>query len=118
MSMQRVAAVVVLVSVLANGDARADGDFTIGPDYTNASELTSHEGVPKGVVHSFTLSSAESKIYTGLTGPYQRGVWIYVPSQYVPGTPAPFIVVQDGRGYTNRLVPILDNMIHDHKLPA
>ncbi len=118
MLIKHLATTVFLGSVLTAGTARADGDFTIGPDYTNAPELTVREGVPKGVVHAFILKSEESKIYTGLTGPYQRGVWVYVPSQYVPGTPAPFIVVQDGKGYTNRLVPVLDNMIHDHKLPA
>jgi len=112
------ATAVFLGSVLTAGMARADGDFTIGPDYTNAPELTVREGVPKGVVHAFILKSEDSKIYTGLNGPYQRGVWVYVPSQYVPGTPAPFIVVQDGKGYTNRLVPVLDNLIHEHRLPV
>jgi enterochelin esterase-like enzyme len=43
---------------------------------------------------------------------------VYVPSQYVAGTPAPFIVAQDGRGYTNRLPVVLDNMINDHRLPV
>ena len=28
-----------------------DGDFTIGPDYTNAPELTVRPGVPAGTVH-------------------------------------------------------------------
>jgi iron(III)-enterobactin esterase len=95
-----------------------DGDFTIGPDYTNAPELTVREDVPKGTIHAFTMDSADSRIYPGLNGPYKRPVWVYVPSQYVPGTAAPFIVAQDGRGYTNRLPVILDNMIHDHRLPA
>jgi enterochelin esterase-like enzyme len=45
-------------------------------------------------------------------------VWVYVPSQYEPGTPAPFIIAQDGGGYTNHLPVILDNMIHDHRLPV
>jgi enterochelin esterase family protein len=115
--MKHITAAAFLCSVLATALARADGDSTIGPDYTNAPEVTFHEGVPKGVVHNFTLSSEESKIYPGLTGPYKRGVWVYVPSQYIAGTPAPFIVVQDGKGYTNRLVPALDNMINDHRLP-
>jgi enterochelin esterase-like enzyme len=100
------------------GEARADSDFTIGPNYTNAPELTAREGVPKGAVHEFTMTSADSKIYPGLNGPYTRKVWVYVPSEYVPGTPAPFIIAQDGRGYTNRLPVTLDNMIHDHRLPA
>jgi iron(III)-enterobactin esterase len=118
MLIKHIATAVFLGSVLAAGTARADGDFTIGPDYTNAPELTVREGVPRGVIHAFTLRSEESKIYPGLTGPYQRGVWVYVPSQYVAGTPAPFIVVQDGKGYTNRLAPVLDNMIHEHRLPV
>jgi len=99
-------------------EAQGDGDFTIGPDYTNAPELTPREDVPKGTVHSFTMSSTDSKTYPGLNGPYSRKVWVYVPSQYAAGTPAPFIIVQDGGGYTNRLPVILDNMIHDHRLPV
>jgi enterochelin esterase family protein len=115
---KHVAIAAFLCSVLAAGNARADGDFNIGPGYTNAPELTVLEGVPRGVVHESTLSSEESKIYPGLNGPYKRGVWVYVPSQYVPGTSAPFIVVQDGQGYTNRLAAVLDNMIHEHRLPV
>ena len=90
MSIKHVATAVILGFILNSATGHADGDSTIGPDYTNSPEITFHEGVPKGVVHAFTLTSAESKIYTGLTGPYQRGVWVYVPSQYVPGTPAPY----------------------------
>ncbi len=95
-----------------------DGNFTIGPDYTNAPELQFHPNVPKGTIHQFVMDSADSKIYPGLTGPYHRGVWVYIPSQYVPGTAAPFIVVQDGQGYTNRMAAALDNLIHEHRLPA
>jgi enterochelin esterase family protein len=116
--MKLIATIALLLSLLAGGIARGDGDSTIGPDYTNAPEVAFHDGVPRGVVHTFTMNSDESKIYPGLNGPYKRGVWVYVPSQYVPGTPAPFIVVQDGKGYTNRLVPALDNMIADHRLPV
>jgi iron(III)-enterobactin esterase len=116
--MKHVATAVFLCSILAAVSARADGDSTIGPDYASAPEVSFHEGVPRGVVHAFTLSSEESKYYPGLNGPYQRGVWVYVPSQYVAGTPAPFIVAQDGKGYTNRLVAALDNMIHEHRLPV
>jgi len=118
MFMKLVAPAACLCAALAAGAARADGDFMIGPDYTNAPELIVHEGVPRGVVHAFTLNSEDSKIYPGLTGPYKRGVWVYVPSQYVVGAPAPFMVVQDGRGFTNRLAAVLDNMIHEHRLPV
>jgi enterochelin esterase-like enzyme len=121
MNLIRCAGLLVLMSIakpVFAWDAQGDGDFTIGPDYTNAPELTPREGVPKGTVHQFTMPSTESKIYPGLKGPYSRKVWVYVPSQYAAGTPAPFIIVQDGGGYTNRLPVILDNMIHDHRLPV
>jgi enterochelin esterase-like enzyme len=122
-----------------------DGNFTIGPDYTDAPELTVRPGAPAGTVHQFTMNSADSKIYPGLkpvtnaaylrrdssgnrlalsaldgttNAPYTRRVWVYVPSQYVAGTPAPFLVVQDGGSYAARLTNILDNMIADHRLPA
>jgi enterochelin esterase family protein len=73
------------------------------------------------------MDSKDSKIYPGIARnqpgvvvPYQRRVAVYVPAQYVPGTPAPFIVVQDGTSptYLNNLPPILDNMIHEKRLPA
>jgi enterochelin esterase-like enzyme len=96
----------------------ADGDYTIGPLYTNAPEMSGREDVPKGTIHAFTMESSESKSYPGLTGPYHRKVYVYVPSQYKVGTPAPFIVVQDGQGYTNRMAVALDNLIHGHRLPV
>ena len=111
----------ILVSA---ADADADGDFVIGPNYTNAPELTVREGVPRGTLHVFTMNSEDSKLYPGIaknqpgTVPYQRQVYVYVPAPYVAGTPAPFIVVQDGMGYTNRLPVILDNMIHERRLPV
>ena len=102
----------------ASTTAAGDGDFSLGPTYTNAPELTVRAGVPRGTIHAFKLSSTDSKIYPGLTTNFTRGVWVYVPSQYVPGTPAPFIIVQDGQGYTNRLANVLDNLINDHRLPV
>ena len=101
-----------------------DGNFTLGTNYLNAPELTVRKDVQKGSVYAFTMDSADSKFYPGVgknqtnTVPYQRGVWVYVPGQYVPGTPAPFIVIQDGKGYTNRIPVILDNLIADHRLPV
>lgn len=102
-----------------------DGDFTIGPTYVDAPELTIKDGVPKGTLHEFTMNSTDSKIYPGIAKdkpgqvvPYQRKVAVYIPHQYVPGTPAPFIVVQDGMGYKDRLAVVLDNMINEHRLPV
>jgi enterochelin esterase-like enzyme len=105
--------------------AEGDGDFTLGPNYTNAPELTVRPGVPKGAIHAFTMNSADSKFYPGIsktnpgaTVPYKRAVTVYVPSQYVAGTAAPFIVVHDGGGYVSRMTKILDNMIADRRLPV
>ncbi len=115
----------VLNSIPASAaDADAVSEFTIGPSYTNAPELKIKEGVPQGSLHVFTMNSEDSRIYPGIAknisgvAPYRRAVCVYVPRQYVAGTPAPFIVVQDGMGYTNRLPVVLDNMIHEHRVPV
>ena len=102
----------------------AKEDTTIGPEYANAPELTVKEGVPRGTVSEFTMKSQESKMYPGIAKnkpgvvPYERKVWVYIPRQYVAGTAAPFIVVQDGGGYVKVLPPILDNMIAERRLPV
>ncbi len=99
-----------------------DGDYSTGPDYTPAPEQTAKDGVPKGKVDSFIMNAADSKFYppTGKRGATDtRKVTVYVPSQYVPGTPAPFIVSCDAYGAArNQLPNILDNMIADHRLPV
>jgi iron(III)-enterobactin esterase len=93
-------------------------DSVIGPDYTNAPEMRENPDVPKGTVHHFVMESVDSKFYPGLNGPYHRDVYVYVPKQYVSGTPAPLLVAQDGKGYTNRLPVVLDNLIAEHRVPA
>lgn len=117
----------------------------IGPDYTPAPELTPPPGTPAGVVHAFTMESRDSRIYPGIRrvdnaitrrrdpfgnriaaredeqsepAPYTRTVWVYVPHQYAPGTPAPFIVAQDGYLYLNRLPRVLDSLIAANRVPA
>ena len=125
-------------------DPLADGDFVIGPDYTPAPEGSPLAGVPTGKVHAFVMESRDSRIYPGIRrleneitrrrdthgnriaaqeheqsepAPYSRTVWVYVPAQYVPGTPAPFIVAQDGYPYANRLPRVLDNLIAAGRAP-
>jgi len=99
-----------------------DGDYCIGPTYAPAPEATPKEGVAQGRVETFTVNAADSKFYpdTGLRGATtNRRVTVYIPAQYVPGTPAPFIVSADAYGARNSQLPhILDNMIADHRLPA
>src|SRR5262249_52781192 len=84
-------------------------------------ELTVAAGVPRGQVNHFTLSSSVSKIYpsdVASGSAFNRDVWVYVPAQYVAGTAAPFMVVQDGSSFTSRIPPVLDNMINAKRLPV
>jgi enterochelin esterase-like enzyme len=126
----------------ANPPSNIDGNFLIGPTYVPAPELSVISGVPEGKVQQFSLASTNSKFYPGIArtaygtvdpnnpktlivdthpAPYTRTVTVYVPSQYVPGTAAPFIVTHDGprMGSPDLSLPhILDNMIAQHRLPA
>jgi len=112
----------------------------IGPNYADPPESVANPTVQQGDVREFILYSEESKIYPGIIrvrdmqrdangnymappeglsqpGRYERHVYVYIPKQYVPGTPAPFMVVQDGRSYVKRMVNIMDNMIAAKRLP-
>jgi enterochelin esterase family protein len=119
--------------------ADVDGNFIIGPTHKSARESVELPGVPQGIVHEFTISSAESKIYPGVArdqgtfgtvdpkdpaklivttsrpAPYTRKVWVYVPEQYVAGTAAPFIVGADGPD--KLLFTVLDNLIAEKRVP-
>jgi GH18 family chitinase/enterochelin esterase-like enzyme len=117
-------------SLLSTIDAalRADpsdvAESTIGPTYADAPELTVPDGAPRGTLHEFTMNSTDSKIYPGIakgqtgTVPYQRKVFVYVPAGYVAGTPAPFLIVQDGGWYKDLVPKVLDTMIYQKRLPA
>ncbi|HUZ11832.1 MAG TPA: alpha/beta hydrolase-fold protein [Caulobacteraceae bacterium] len=123
----------------------ADGDFIIGPAYAPAPECSVQPGAPAGAIHAFTMQSRDSRIYPGIrrleneitrrrdafgnriavqeheqsiAAPYTRTVWVYVPRQYASGTPAPFVVAQDGYLYLNRLPRVLDNLIGAGRAPA
>jgi enterochelin esterase-like enzyme len=126
----------------ASPPADVDGNFLIGPVYVPAPELTVTDGVPQGKVEQFSMDSADSKFYPGIArkafgtvdpnnpktlvvethpAPYRRTVTVYIPSQYVPGTEAPFMVTHDGPGLGHpdtSLPHILDNMIAQHRLPV
>ena len=49
-----------------NAPADADGNFILGPTHNPAPEMTVQEGVPQGTVLTFTMESADSKIYPGI----------------------------------------------------
>ena len=118
----------------------ADGNFIIGPTHPPAPEMTVRDGVPQSTVCSFTMSSADSRIYPGIArepgtfgavdpsdparlivttshpAPYTRRVAVAVPQQYVPGTAAPFIVGADGPDQA--LFTALDNLIAQRRVPV
>jgi enterochelin esterase family protein len=123
----------------ANAPANVDGNFILGPTHSPAPEMTVQEGVPQGTVYTFTMESADSKIYPGIAreantfartdpddptkiivsshpAPYTRRVAVYVPKQYVSGTAAPFIVGADGPD--RALFTALDNLIAQHRAPV
>src|SRR4051812_14533988 len=47
--------------------AEAHGNFIIGPTHAKPPEMSPKDGVPQGIVHELTMSSADSKIYPGIT---------------------------------------------------
>ena len=122
----------------ANAPTNADGNFILGPTHSPAPEMIAQGGTPQGTVFTFTMESAESKIYPGIarepnsstqrgsgdgartivttTHPYTRHVAVYVPKQYVSGTAAPFIVGADGPD--RALFTALDNLIAQHRVPV
>src|SRR5689334_22820902 len=124
-----------------------DGNFRIAPPYAPDPAFGEKPNVAKGRVIRFTMNSAESKIFP--TAPagggrgaraggdataeppqpqtFQRQVAVYIPAGYVPNTPTPFIVVQDGQTYVNDagtpvtdkafMPPMLDNLIYEKRIP-
>jgi enterochelin esterase-like enzyme len=131
----------VAATMLPDGAVpRADayGNFVIGPTHVPAPEMTALPERSQGTIHTFTMSSADSKIYPGIArvpgsrasidprdpakrivnsgpAPYTRRVAVYVPQQYVPGTVAPFIVGADGPDPL--LFTALDNLIARKRVP-
>lgn len=123
-----------------NAPANVDGNFILGPTHRPAPEMTRSDDTPRGKVVSFTMESKDSAIYPGIArdpntfgtadpsdpakmivttshpAPYTRRVTVYVPNQYVPGTPAPFIVGADGPDQI--LLTVLDSLIAEHRIPA
>jgi iron(III)-enterobactin esterase len=117
----------------------ANDNFAIGPKYMPAPERKKVEGVPEGKVGQFAIDSKETKLFNpgiarkefGKVDPknpktlivethtidYKRKVGVYIPAQYKEGTEAPFMVVHDGPGQANGYKTILDNLIHQKRIP-
>jgi enterochelin esterase family protein len=124
----------------SNPPANADGNFIIRPTSDVAPEMSVQDGIPRGTVIEFILNSSDSKIYPGIArdpntfgtidpanpaklvvttshlAPYTRRVTVYVPTQYMPGSIAPFLVGTDGPD--RLLFSTLDTLIAQHKVPV
>jgi enterochelin esterase family protein len=91
--------------------ARKPGDYPLGPDSLE------QPGVPKGKLEGpleFRSRIIENTV---------RRYWIYVPAQYVAGTPANVLVFQDGQRATSptgvlRVPQVLENLIHKKQIPV
>jgi enterochelin esterase family protein len=104
-----------------------EGDYVMTPPYSPAPENAPRDTVPKGKVVTFHMDLAESKLFPPSAGrggnSTNREVVVYIPAQYVPGTPAPLLLAHDAMGAHDTkpapyLPDILDNMIADKRLPA
>ena len=126
----------------ANPPSNVEGNFLIGPIYVPAPELNTNSNVTQGRVQQFNLESTNSSYYPGIArkafgtvdpdnpktlivethpAPYTRTITVYVPSQYIAGTAAPFLVTHDGprMGSPDLNLPhILDSMIAQHRVPV
>ncbi len=104
-------------SAVADPGTAGDGDRTIGPSYIPASETQTKAGVPRGHLIHFMLPTG-----TIFPAAPTRNVQVYVPVQYVTGTPAPVMVVQDGMDsfydFAPQLSTVLDNLINEKMLPS
>ena len=97
--------------------SEGDGTRTVPQPFKQAADTMKQDGVPHGKVFKFTIAQGSSQRYPKAVA---REVNVYVPTQYVAGTPAPVIVVQDGNnyfGFVTSLSNTLDNLINAKKLP-
>src|SRR6516165_7198306 len=44
----------------------AEGNFIIGPTHNPAPEMTANDAMPRGAIHNFEMSSADSTAYAGI----------------------------------------------------
>src|SRR4051812_24065275 len=117
-------------SYTENPGSEGDGEFTIGPEYKIAPDLTD-QGNPKGKSFQFAMPLAESKIFKGDDKTLEpdkkpvrkeRKIFVYVPAAYQDGSKAPILIIHDGPGQLNLIRNALDNLTiskdSNRKLPA
>jgi len=102
-------------SAATDPGSTGDGKVVVGPTYTKQSDLMP-KGAPAGKSFSFTMSSTDSQIYTGLDttlntpSAFTRRVDVYVPAKYQDGQAAPFLIINDGPGALGNVMLALDNL--------
>lgn len=89
-----------------------DGIVMIAAPFVAAPEMSSMPGVTKGKTYQFQMGNSKT------FGDGGRAAAVYLPAGYVSGTEIPFMVAQDGLGFSGDVRPMLDNMIADGRLPA
>jgi enterochelin esterase family protein len=97
---------------VADPGKEGDGDYTVQPPYVLPPEAMGLKpGVTAGKMDSVMVTSQLLA---------SRMITVYTPAGYVPGTPAPFMVMQDGPAYINnfKFNVVLDNMIAAKDIPA
>jgi enterochelin esterase family protein len=90
---------------------RKPGDYPLGPDSLK------QPGVPEGRLEG--PFEWRSQIIANTV----RRYWVYVPAQYVAGTPANVLVFQDGARAINpagslRVPQVLENLVHKKDIPV
>lgn len=102
---------IAAMAMLVTTDCIADESYPVHPDSIQKS------GSPRGQVKSFKFN--DSIVFPGT----HRDVFVYVPAQYKPGSPAAVMVFQDGQKYVlpNRgwnLPTVFDNLISSGEMPV
>ena len=96
----------------------------MSPPYKPHPDVLQQAANPHGKVYGLKLPS-EGTLFDGLDKTlaqenqhsFVRDVRVYIPKQYVNGTAAAFMVVQDGADYVTDVQNTLDNLIASKKVP-
>ena len=121
-----------------------EGNFVVGPNFTQSPDGKKKPDVPEGKIHQFSMDSKEGTIYNpgiarkvfGKVDPdnpktlivdtheidYKRTITVYIPHGYKENTETPFMVIHDGPkviGKPNKgMMYVFDNLIHQKRIPS
>jgi len=89
-----------------------DGVIMIAAPFKASPDMSTKPGVAAGKTLTFQMGNSKT------FGDGGRAAAVYLPAGYTSGTEIPFMVAQDGLGFSGDVRPMLDNMIADGRLPA